>query len=165
MTSCKNRKMSKNKKGGFLFGKSKVVSSSECDVNNLSTLTKIPDVNDMNGEMKPQDERMDDLDNMTSKLRENYNKCCPKGFMGKNTSPYCKQLDGTFRSIEQHKQDIAGYYGDKTNVEEIKKIMNPSSQDTKPKKPWYSFSRGRGGKKTRKHRKHRKNKKTSHIIG
>lgn len=165
MKSRSNRKFSrKNRKGGFLFGNSKVVSSSECDVNNLSTLTKMPDVNDMNGQLKPLDERMNDLDSMTSKLRDNYNKCCPKGFMGKkNTSPYCNQLDTTFKSIQQHKQDISGYYGDETDVGKIKQVMDapmvvaPATSDTQQKKPWYKFW---GGKKTRKNRKHRKHRKS-----
>lgn len=168
MNSRKNRNISKrNRKGGFLFGNSKVVSSSECDVNNLSTLTKMPDVNDTDGQLKPQDERMNDLDDMTYKLRDNYNKCCPKGFMGKkNTSPYCNQLDTTFKSIQQHKQDISGYYGDETNVAKIKEVMDdpmiaPASPYAPPNKPWYKFW---GGKKTRKHRKHRhrKHRKTLH---
>jgi hypothetical protein len=91
--------------------------------------------------LKPQDERMNDLDNIISKLRENYTKCCPKGFMSKkNTSPYCNQLDSTFKSIQQHKQDISGYYGDETDVEKIKQVMNapmivsPATSDTQAKK-------------------------------
>lgn len=177
MKSRKNRNniTKKNRKGGFLFGNSKVVpssefgnykvlSSSECDFNNLSTLTKMPEVYDMNGQLKSQHERMNDLDNMIYKLRENYNKCCPKGFMGKkNSSPYCKQLDTTFKSIQQHKQNISGYYGDETDVGKIKEVMNAPvpSPYVEPQKPWYKFW---GGKKTRKHRKSRKHKKTSHRI-
>lgn len=164
MKSRKNRKYSrKNRKGGFFFSKPKVVSSVECDVNTLPTLTKMPDVNDTSGQLKPLDERISDLDNMTYNLRENYNKCCPKGFMGsKNTSPYCKQLDTTFKSIQQHKHDISGYYGDETDVAKIKQVMNapmvaPGGQYEEPKKAWYKFW---GGKKTRKHRKHSHQKRS-----
>ena len=142
----KNRhKSRRNRKGGF-FRKSSVVPSAECDVNNLSTLTKMPDVNDQNGDLKSADERMDDLDDMTRRLQTNYQKCCPKGFMGrKNKSPYCNQLDTTFKSINQHKNDIAGYHGDETNVENIKETMN-----SPPKKKWY---KSWGGKKTRSHKR------------
>lgn len=152
----------KNIKGGF-FSKPTLVPSSECDVNKLSDLTKMPEVNDESGELKPFSERLSDLTNVTERLRENYNKCCPKGFMGrKNTSPYCNQLDTTFKSIEQHKRDISGYYGEETDVEKIKEVMNaPMVQPTSPypasAKPWYKFW---GGKKSRKYRKHRKHRKS-----
>ncbi len=131
----KNRHQSRrNKKGGF-FSKKTVVPSEECNVNNLSTLTKMPDVDDPN-----------DLDDMSMRLRQNYSKCCPKKFMGrKNTSPYCKQLDTTFKSIEQYKNNIEGYHGDEQDVEKIKEIMN-----VPPKKPRYKFW---GGKKSRNHGK------------
>lgn len=161
----KNRKLSKrNKKGGFSFlNKPTVVPSGECDVNNLSSITKMPDVNDESGELKSLDERQNDLNNMTNNLRENYSKCCPKGFMGrKNSSPYCNQLDTTFKSIEEHKRDISGYYGDETNVEKIKEVMNAPMMSTESvqKKPWYQFW---GGRKTRK-RIHKKygHKRRSH---
>ena len=152
----KNRHQSRrNKKGGF-FSKKTVVPSEECDVNNLSTLTKMPDVNGQNGELKSPDDRMEDLDDMTASLQTNYKKCCPKGFMGrKNKSPYCNQLDTTFKSINQHKNDISGYHGDETNVENIKETMN-----VPPKKPRYKFW---GGKKSRNHgKKSRNHGKRSH---
>ena len=102
MKSRKNRNISKrNRKGGFLFGNSKVASSSECDINNLSTISK-----DMGDGQDP-----------LVKMRTNYQKCCPKNFMGrKNTSPYCKQLNMNYNSLSQYKSDIAGYYGDETDV-------------------------------------------------
>lgn len=154
----------KNKKGGFsFFNKPATIVPAECDVNNLTTLTKMPDVNDMNGQLKPLDERISDLDNMTNNLRNNYSKCCPKGFMGrKNSSPYCNQLDTTFKSIEQHKYDISGYYGDETNVGKIKEVMDApmvvqTSPYAPPKKPWYQFW---GGKKSRKYKKRHSKKRT-----
>ena len=103
----KNKQLSRrNRKGGFFFSKPTVVSSTECDVNNLSTLTKMPSTEDSNGEIKPYDERMNDLDEMSIRLKNNYDKCCPKGFMGsKNTSPYCKQLDLNFQAARKAEND------------------------------------------------------------
>lgn len=143
MKSRKNRNISKrNRKGGFLFSNSKVASSSECDINNLSTISK-----DMGDGQDP-----------LVKMRTNYQKCCPKDFMGrKNTSPYCKQLNMNYNSLSQYKSDIAGYYGDETDVSKIKQIMNEPVPPPKPvinpgsyKKSWYKFW---GGKRTRKYRK------------
>jgi hypothetical protein len=156
----KKRLSRKNKKGGFFFSKPKVspmeVPSGECDVNNLTTLTKFPEVYEKsesgeyiinkNGEneLKPLDERLGDLKYMQQNLQNNYIKCCRKGFMGKkNSSPYCKQLDTTFNSIEQHKRDIAGYYGDERDISKIKEKMNDPVQT---KSRWKLF----GGRKTRK---------------
>jgi hypothetical protein len=149
MKSRKNRNFSKrNIKGGFLFGNSKVASSSECDINNLSTISK-----DMGDGQDP-----------LIKMRTNYQKCCPKNFMGrKNSSPYCKQLEMNFDSQSNYQRDIAGYYGDETDVSKIKQITNEPTPPPKPMvntgsydKPWYKFW---GGKKTRKHRRrsHKKN--------
>ena len=144
MKSRKNRSHSrKNKKGGFFSSTPKVASSPECNINNLSTLSK-----DMGDGQAP-----------LEKMRTNYQKCCPKDFMGrKNSSPYCKQLNMNFDSQSNYQRDIAGYYGDETDVSKIKQTMNepipPSSGSSQ--KPWYKFW---GGKKTR---KHRKNKKHSH---
>lgn len=140
----KNKSRSRrNKRGGFFT--SKVVSSSECDVNKLSSLSK-----DMGDGQDP-----------LVKMRNNYQKCCPINFGMKNTSPYCKQLDLNYKAQAQYKSDISGYYGSETDVGKIKQIMNqpvPGYQplvNTGVKKPWYQFW---GGKKTRKHRKsHRRN--------
>lgn len=158
MKSYKNIRKNKhnykrNKKGGLSFLNRSSVPSTECDINKLSTLTKMPNVNDINGQLKPVNERLNDLSSMTNNLRENYKKCCPKGFMGrKNPTSYCNQLDTTFKSIEQHKQDISGYYGDETNVQKIKDVMNaPIVQPVN--KPWYQFW---GGKRTRKYKKYNK---------
>lgn len=145
MKSRKNRNHSrKNKKGGFFFSSPKVVSSAECDVNNLTTLTK-----DMGDGQDP-----------LTKMRNNYQKCCPKDFMGrKNSSPYCKQLNMNFDSQSNYQRDISGYYGDETDVSKIKQTMNEPEPSYKPlvnpgivKKPWYKFW---GGKKTRKHKNYR----------
>ena len=164
----KNKNHSRrNKKGGFFFNKPKVAPYSpvqtssmtnDCDINNLTTLTKMPDVNDETGQLKPLDERLNDLKNMNQSLQNNYIKCCPKGFMGKNTSPYCNQLDTTFKSVDQHRRDITGYYGDETNVAKIKETMDAPVAGEIPKKPWYKFW---GGKKSRKYRK-RSNKRRTH---
>jgi len=148
MKSRKNRNHSRrNKKGGFFFSSPKATSS-ECDVNNLTNLSK-----DMG----------DDQDPLT-KMRTNYQKCCPKDFMGrKNSSPYCKQLNMNFDSQSNYQRDIAGYYGDETDVSKIKQTMNdpvPLSNANSSQKPWYKFW---GGKKSRKHRRiSRKHRKHSH---
>ena len=155
MKSRKNRSHSRrNKKGGFFSSTPKVTSSAECNINNLSMLSR-----DMGDGREP-----------LTKMRENYQKCCPKDFMGrKNSSPYCRQLNMNFDTQSNYQRDIAGYYGNETDVTKIKQIMNePVATTRQPpinppinpaianKKPWYKFW---GGKKTR---KHRKNKKRSH---
>jgi hypothetical protein len=146
MNSRKNRNL-KKKRGGGLFSNSKVVSSTECDINNLSTISK-----DMGDGQDP-----------LIKMRTNYQKCCPKDFMGrKNSSPYCKQLNMNFNAQSNYQRDIAGYYGDETDVSKIKQIMNdpmvysssstydPMDYSTPSQKPWYKFW---AGKRTKRHRK------------
>lgn len=137
----KNKRSSRrNKRGGFFS--SKVASSAECDINNLSTLSK-----DMGDGQDP-----------LVKMRNNYQKCCPKTFGMKNSSPYCKQLDLNYKAQAQYKSDTEGYYGDETDVAKIKQTMNQPvpaytplvNPASAPKKAWYQFW---GGKKTRKHRK------------
>jgi hypothetical protein len=136
MKTRKNRNNFKRKRGGGLFSNSKVISSPDCDVNNLSSLSK-----DIGDGREP-----------LTKMRENYQKCCPKDFMGrKNTSPYCKQLNINFDAQSNYQKNIAGYYGDETDVGKIKKVMNePMVYSTPSQKPWYKFW---GGKRTRRHRK------------
>jgi hypothetical protein len=159
----KNKNISnRNKKGGF-FSTNKVAPSQECNLNNLPVLTKMPNVYDETGELKPLDQRMNDLNEVTKNLQNNYLKCCPKNMMGsKNTSPYCRQLDTSYKSIEQHRRDISGYYGDETNVSEIKKVMEAPVTNTLPvvnstgTKSKFKFW---GGKKTRKRNKKRHYKK------
>lgn len=132
----KNNRSRKNKKGGFFFNKPKVVSSSECDINNLSTLSK-----DMGDGQDP-----------LVKMHDNYQKCCPKDFMGnKNSSPYCKQLNMNFDAQSNYERDISGYYGEETDVSKIKQIMNEPVIPVTNKK-WYEFWK-KGGKNTRRHRK------------
>lgn len=132
-----NKLTRRNKKGGYFFNKPTVVSSTECDVNNLSTISK-----DMGDGQDP-----------LVKMQNNYKICCPKGFMGKkNSSPYCKQLEMNFNSLYGFNKSIEGYYGDETDPAKIKEIMDQPVA-VPVKKPWYQFW---GGKKTRKHRKHRK---------
>ena len=151
MKSRRNSKLKniskRNRKGGFFFSK-KIAPTSECDINNLSTLSK-----DMGDGKDP-----------LTKMKNNYQKCCPKDFTGrKNSSPYCKQLDMNYSSQSNYQRDIAGYYGDETDVSKIKQIMNEPVPPVKPiinpdsyKKPWYKFW---GGKKTRKLRKKSHSKK------
>ena len=95
------------------------------------------------------------------KMHTNYQKCCPKGFMGKNKSPYCMQLEMNFNSLSKYKKVITGYYGDETDVSKIKQIMNGpendnninKSVDNNYKKSWYKFW---GGKKTKKYNQEKK---------
>jgi hypothetical protein len=128
-------KTRKNFKGGFLnfFSKPSVVSS-ECDPNQLSM---IKDKNE---------------------LREKYTQCCPKNMFGqKNSSPYCKQIDLNWQAQEKYDKNIAGYYGDETDPEVIKNMMNaPIEPVYEEKKAWYKFW---GGKTKSKRRNKRKNKK------
>ncbi len=136
----KNKKTRKNHKGGFInfFSKNTVAPLGECDINNLSTLSK----------------DTGDGQDVLEKMHANYQKCCPKNYLGQlNSSPYCKQLKMNFDSQSQYKSDIAGYYGEETDVNKIKQEMNaPIPIETQPK-PWYKFW---GGKSRRKNRKHKK---------
>ena len=124
----------KTKKGGLfgMFNKKPIVPSSECDINNLSLLSK-----DTGDGQDP-----------INKMHSNYLKCCPKNILGQyNSSPYCKQLKMNFDSQIKYKRDIAGYYGDETDVSKIRQVMNePIGQ----KKPWFQFKKGG---KTRKYNK------------
>jgi hypothetical protein len=148
MKSRKNKNPSRIKmNGGFLF-RSKASSLGECEVSNLSSLSKASG----------------DGQDPLSKMRENYVKCCPKDFMGrKKSSAYCNQLDMNFKALSQHAKDIDGYYGDETDVSKIKQIMDEpvptpvANINTTYKKPWYKFW---GGKKTKKRRKTRRRGRT-----
>jgi hypothetical protein len=131
MKSKKSRNFSrKNKKGGF-FGYSKVASSSDCDVNNLSSITD------------------------SASLHQNYQKCCPKGFMGrKNSSPYCKQLDLNFQAALKRENDEKEYQG--YQPDEVYQMKQQEATMNPPKKSWYKF----WGGKTRKYRKRTKKNRT-----
>ena len=119
------------KQVGVFFGKSKSVSSAYCDIMNLSSLSK----------------DMGDCQDPVKKMREIYQKCCPKKFMGrKNSSPYCKQLNMNFDSLSKYKKDIACYYGDETDVLKIKQIMSP---ETTNKKLGISHLAGKNEKKNK----------------
>lgn len=85
----RKNKSRKNKKGGlFNFFSSKKIIPSECDVNNLSMIKE------------PKD------------MQQNYLKCCPKTFFGKkNSSPYCKQLDLTYKNILNERNANAQFTG------------------------------------------------------
>jgi hypothetical protein len=122
------KKSRKNKKGGRLFSQNNYVApSGDCDPNNLTSIQG------------------------SKALHENYQKCCPKGFMGtKNSSPYCKQVDLNFQAARKAENDANEYYGYQPN-EVYQMKQQESTMNTQPqKKYWYKFW---GGKKTRKHRK------------
>lgn len=139
----------KSRNGGFFSQTKKTLP--ECNINNLSSLSK----------------DTGDGQNPLIKMRNNYQSCCPKNFMGKkNTSPYCKQLDANFKALSNYQRDIEGYYGEETNVAKIKEEMNsptiaplpapttvPIPAPTYEKKPWYKFW---GGKKHRKSHRHKR---------
>jgi len=89
------------------------------------------------------------------KMHANYQKCCPKDSFGRyNSSPYCKQLKMNFDAQVQHKRDIAGYYGDETDVAKIKQIM--AEEHVPQSKPWYKFWEGKSKRNKRHSRRHRK---------
>ncbi len=136
--SRRHKKSRRYLKGGFInfFSKKPNVSSSECDINNLSTISK----------------DMGDGEDPVKKMHANYQKCCPKDSFGRyNTSPYCKQLKMNFDTQVQYQRDISGYYGDETDIATIKQTMNesPLPQSQTASKPWYKF----WGGKSRKHKK------------
>jgi hypothetical protein len=136
------RKSRKHLKGGFLnffSNKPAVLSSAECDINNLSTISK-----DMGDGQDP-----------VRKMHANYQKCCPKDSFGRyNSSPYCKQLKMNFDTQVQYQRDISGYYGNETNVSKIKQNMN---QESFPQsKPWYKFWGGKSRRHNKRSRRHRK---------
>lgn len=138
------KKIGRNsKKGGFfnVFKSNQPVLPDDCDPTQLSMIKD------------------------SSALHQQYQKCCPKRFLGaKNSSPYCKQLDLNFQSALKQEND----------ANELNTVV-PSAQLPKTEydvneaqtKPWYKFW---GGKKTMKHRKtkktmkHRKTKKTSKTF-
>ena len=135
----RNRRSRKNKKGGFFFGSNKatVAPSAECDPNNLVNIQG------------------------TDALHANYQKCCPKGFMGtKNSSPYCKQLDLNFQAALKSENDAKGYAGmslDEAQQFEMNTRNNPAFNPPTPTKPWWKFwggkTRRRRGKKSSKRRR------------
>lgn len=138
-----SKKSRRHLKGGFLniFSKKSSASSGDCDINNLSLLSK-----DMGNGEDP-----------VNKMHANYQKCCPKDSFGRyNTSPYCKQLKMDFDTQVQYKRDISGYYGDETDVATIKQTMNQPTNNTLPKKPWYKFWGGKTKRHTKYSRKQRK---------
>ena len=132
MSRNNRRVRSRRMRGGFMNMFSKPSTTSpDCDVNNLSSLSK-----DMGDGQDP-----------VQKMHANYQKCCPKRFGMYNSSPYCKQLKSNFDVQVQYKRDIAGYYGDETDVSKIKQTMNQSQNQSQNTKPWYKFW---GGRKTKK---------------
>ena len=140
----KSRKMyrgsRRTRKGGFfgMFKKNPVTPSGECDVNNLSSLSK-----DMGDGQDP-----------VKKMHTNYQKCCPKDNFGRyNSSPYCKQLKMNFDTQVQYQRDIAGYYGDETDVAKIRQVMKEPIVE---KKPWYKLWGGKTRRHKKRSRRHRK---------
>jgi hypothetical protein len=99
----RKNKSRKNKKGGFLnlWSRKKIIPS-ECDVNNLSMIKE------------PKD------------MQQNYLKCCPKTFFGKkNSSPYCKQLDLSYKNILSERNANAQFTG--SSPEEIFKMRQQNN--------------------------------------
>jgi hypothetical protein len=140
-----SRRKRKNNIAGGLFSNTKKVSSPECDVSNLSSLSK--DLGDGNDPLL--------------KMQNNYATCCPKDFLGrKNKSPYCKQLKLNFDAQAKLKNDTSGYHGDETDVAKIKSMMNDNDDnEPKTKKPWYYPFGGRRNKTRNKTRRKTRRKR------
>jgi hypothetical protein len=127
----RKNKSRKNKKGGFFnfFSNNSTVVPSECDPNNLSMIKD------------------------TKSMKDNYQKCCPKGMFGsKNSSPYCKQLDLNFTAGIKGENDAREYTG--FSPEEVYQMKNAEHTftpdiNTPKEKSWYKFW---GGKKSRRRR-------------
>lgn len=142
----KSKSKSKHiKKGGWMFSSKNPISTTECDVNNLSSLSK--DLGDGN--------------DPETKMRENYKKCCPKKLFGReNTSPYCKQLTLNMKAQLQNKElQKQPIDANDTTLQQDMAVTNSILQ--KPQKKWYQFWGGKKLKRTAKtRRKIRKQKRT-----
>ena len=129
----RNRRSRKNKKGGFFFGSkpTTIAPSAECNPNNL--------VNIQGSEA----------------LHANYQKCCPKGFMGtKNSSPYCKQLDLNFQAALKSENDAKGYAG--MSLDEAQELEMNLPPISAPAKPWWKFWGGKTRRRKSKSSKRRR---------
>jgi len=121
MKSKSYRKSTKNKSrknllGGWGFSNQPVVPSGECDPNNLSMLK------DYNG------------------MSTNYQKCCPKGFFGKNSSPYCKQLDLNFQALNKSRNVNNDVLAENVgNNYQLTQFSPSSPYNTNQKAPWWKF--------------------------
>ena len=137
MKSKSHRKSKKNKSrknliGGWGFSSQPVVPSGECDPNNLSM------IKDYTG------------------MATNYQKCCPKGFFGKNSSPYCKQLDLNFQALNKSRNVNNDVLAESVGTNYQVNQYSPSSPyNTTQKAPWYKFW---GGKKSRNNKKRSRRK-------
>lgn len=128
-TSRSRRRHHVHRGGWFRYNKQPTLSSEQCDVNNLSSLSKGSDA--------------------LQKMHANYQQCCPKRMFGReNTSPYCKQLKRNFDALANAPSKV-GYYGDETDPEVVEEMMAPEPEFQRTK-PWYRFW---GGKKTRRVRR------------
>jgi hypothetical protein len=127
----RKNKSRKNKKGGFFnfFSSNSTVVPSECDPNNLSMIKD------------------------TKSMKDNYQKCCPKGMFGsKNSSPYCKQLDLNFTAGIKGENDAREYTG--FSPEEVYQMKNAEHTftpdiNTPKQKSWYQFWGGKKSRRTR----------------
>jgi hypothetical protein len=140
MKYSRKNKSRKQKRGGFFFGnKPTVAPSAECDPNNLVNIQG------------------------SNELHANYQKCCPKGFMGtKNSSPYCKQLDLNFQAALKSENNALGYAGmslDQAQDFEMKTRDNPAFNPPAPAKPWWKFWGGKSRKGKRKCKSKRESRK------
>jgi len=132
--SIKKRSL-KNLRGGWSFFNQSVAPSQECDPNNLSM------IKDYTG------------------MATNYKNCCPKGFFGKNSSPYCKQLDLNFQALNKSRNINNDVLAENVGTNYQVNEYSPSSpyNTMEKKKSWYQFW---GGKKSRKNNK----KKISILV-
>lgn len=132
MKSKSYRKSTKNKSrknllGGWGFSNQPVAPSGECDPNNLSM------IKDYTG------------------MATNYQKCCPRGFFGKNSSPYCKQLDLNFQALNKSRNINNDVLAESVgNNYQVNQFSSSSPYNTMQKASWWKFW---GGKKSRKNNK------------
>ena len=125
----RNKTHKKSKRGGFFFGSkpTTIAPSAECDPNNLVNIQG------------------------SDALHENYQKCCPKGFMGrKNSSPYCRQLDLNFQAALKNENDAKGYAGmsmDEAQNFEMQTRNDPAFNPPPAAKPWWKFWGGKSKKR------------------
>ena len=132
----RNKKSKKTIKGGAFWSSNKVAPNpypGQCDINQIDTLT---DTNDM---------------------KRNYQTCCPKGFFGKNSSAYCKQLDAKYQTSMTNENNMVRQYKYETPAAQLPQHQYDTAAALK--KPWYKFW---GGKKSKKIRNKKRNQSRRH---
>ena len=90
----KRSKKTKNRRGGFfgMFKSKHNELDKACNINELVNLKK------------------------SNEMHANYEQCCPKGFFGKNSSPYCKQLDLNYKATVTQENNARGFDSDDDNL-------------------------------------------------